>query len=193
MKNFLRLKELYKLKEVLRTHLVSKDRNESSADHTYSCLILTKYFLPLVKEEFPNINEQKVFDLILFHDVVEIEAGDNPKTNPKLSREEQTKKEFEGMKKLIEKIPEKMGEEYEKLFKEFEKQETIEAKFARAIDNFDSIIQAIGFKDNWIKFKITEQKMHDWHRVSIYNFKAMKKDYDEITKYLEKEGYFWKE
>jgi 5'-deoxynucleotidase YfbR-like HD superfamily hydrolase len=53
MKEKDKLYTFYKLKEVERTNKV-KERQESSAEHTYSCIILAKYFLNKTEKIIPE-------------------------------------------------------------------------------------------------------------------------------------------
>ena len=73
MEEINKLRRLYHLKHVDRFNSVLK-RKESSAEHSWSCLILADYFLNLMKDR--DIDRLKVYELLLYHDVVEIEAGD---------------------------------------------------------------------------------------------------------------------
>ena len=71
-----KIKKLYELKKIYRSTKV-ENRFESSAEHSWSCLILADYF---INKYHLNINKQKVFELLLYHDLVEIETGDTPLT-----------------------------------------------------------------------------------------------------------------
>ena len=70
--NFDQLRILYKLKEVYRANSVA-DRKESSAEHSWSCLVLADYFLS--KHNF-SVDRLKVYELLMYHDAVEIIVGD---------------------------------------------------------------------------------------------------------------------
>ena len=61
----------YLLKKVNRA-ASNGNRKETTAEHTYSTLILAEYFL----KKHPHINKEKVMQIILYHDFVEIYAGD---------------------------------------------------------------------------------------------------------------------
>jgi putative hydrolases of HD superfamily len=87
MSDIQKLREIYKLKQVYRLNSVG-NRKESSAEHTWSCLMLAEFFL----EQHSKLNKSKVFELILFHDLVEIEAGDT-QLAPGVSREDKIEKE----------------------------------------------------------------------------------------------------
>ena len=67
-----RIFELYKLKQVNRNTNVLL-RKESTAEYVFSSMILAQYFLKKIK----GLNENKVMKLLLYHDLVEVYAGDN--------------------------------------------------------------------------------------------------------------------
>ena len=69
-----RIRKLYKLKCVYRDSSVG-NRKESSAEHSWSCLMLADYFMKKIKLK---INKMRVYELLMYHDLVEIEAGDTP-------------------------------------------------------------------------------------------------------------------
>lgn len=67
-----RIRKLYKLKSVYRDSSVG-NRKESSAEHSWSCLMLADYFIEKMNLKIDRI---KVYELLMYHDLVEIEAGD---------------------------------------------------------------------------------------------------------------------
>ncbi|PIN75271.1 hypothetical protein COV18_03715 [Candidatus Woesearchaeota archaeon CG10_big_fil_rev_8_21_14_0_10_37_12] len=46
-----KIQHLFKLKEVFRTACEMGDRPESTAEHTYSVLILAQHFLPKISQQ----------------------------------------------------------------------------------------------------------------------------------------------
>lgn len=71
------MKDIESLHKALQLKLIERkgkvrDRQESTAEHVYGCLILAEHFMPSVED----IDELKVFRMLLYHDMVEIEAGD---------------------------------------------------------------------------------------------------------------------
>ena len=55
MEEIFKIKRLYELKEVERKGEIN-GRHETSAEHTYSCLILAKYFLDKIKQQGLIVN-----------------------------------------------------------------------------------------------------------------------------------------
>jgi len=128
------------LKSVYRECSV-ENRKESSAEHSWSCLILADYFLNLIKEKLDRL---KVYGLLMYHDLVEIESG-NFEMAPGSDRSNKQKIEECAAKKLSLGLPDILKSKYIKLFEEFEEQKTREAKFAKAIDYLDAEIHELDF------------------------------------------------
>lgn len=68
--------EINKLKLVFRNTTTSSQRNESTAEHSWSATMITIILMDELKKEFPGIDELKIIKLALIHDIVEIYAGD---------------------------------------------------------------------------------------------------------------------
>ena len=61
-----------KLKDTPRHCTTSKGRTESVAEHSWRISLMAM----LLRHEFPEVNIDKVVDMCLIHDLVEIYAGD---------------------------------------------------------------------------------------------------------------------
>lgn len=137
MKEISKIKRLYELKHVFRGNHVH-GKYETSAEHSRSCLILADYFMNSMNLK---IDRLKVYELLMYHDLVEIESGDIL-----LCNEEQRKNgkeiELKAMKKVKSEMPDVLKNKYEQLFYEFEEKKTLEARFANAIDKLDADIYA---------------------------------------------------
>ncbi len=105
--DLLKFKLINCLKNVYRAGSVD-DRNESSAEHSWSCLLLADFFLQKMNL---NIDKLKVYELLMYHDLVEIESGD---THPqsKVSEEKQCEQELKGAKILRDSLPKEFGKKY---------------------------------------------------------------------------------
>jgi len=181
MEEIKKIHKLFSLKEVDRYGIV-KDRQESSAEHSYSSLMLAQYFLPKIKK---NLDELKVMKMLLYHDVVEIEAGDTYFLDYKPEE-----KERNALKILKKKIPGSMAGEIEDLWEEFEENKTPEAKFCQAIDKFDPVIHFLEHKKEWKKAKVTEKIMRDRKDRYFKEFPVIMEMWDKIVDYYKKEGCF---
>jgi putative hydrolase of HD superfamily len=70
----IRLSIINKLKSVYRLNSVDK-RKESSAEHSWSCIVLADYILNKYKID---VDRLKVYELLMYHDLSEIHTGDFP-------------------------------------------------------------------------------------------------------------------
>ncbi len=186
MENINRLRKFYQLKNVYRANSVS-GRKESSAEHSWSCLILADYFLSKMKEELDRI---KVYELLMYHDVVEIEAGDVCLLDEN-SRKSKKEKELQALHILKEHIPKILKEKFVALFQEFEGEKTREAKFAKAIDALDAQIHEMDYKEDWKGW--TEEFLRKKRRYLFEEFPELKEAFEKQMKFLRKEGYFEQE
>jgi len=176
-----KLNYLYKLKEVYR-HSTLKGRTESSAEHSWSVMILAEHFL--VKKGFIekyNIDKLKVFRLLLYHDLIEIEAGDTPLYGP--DRKKKDKEENLALPRLLEEMPEAIAKEQALLFQELGELKTVEAKFAKAIDRLDPFIHAAHVETDWKAVKATEKLIRDMNQKYLVPFPELMELFEEIIKH----------
>ncbi len=155
MHNLNEIRILLKLKEIQR-HAIVKQRRESSAEHSWGCLILANYFFKKINYK---IDQLKVLKILTYHDLVEIISKDHYEIVENHKREINEEKGFEILKT---KIPEELKEEYNNYFKEFEEEKTKEAQFSKAIDKLEVLIHMLDYKEEWIKQKWTEEKLRDY-------------------------------
>jgi putative hydrolases of HD superfamily len=184
METINKLRQLYKLKEVERTAPVGK-RKESSAEHSWSSLILANYFLDIMKEKLDKI---KVYELLMYHDVVEIKTGDVCISDVE-GRKNKHQQEFEASKGLRKEFPELLGNKFFKLFKEFSEQKTRESKFAKAIDSLDAEIHFLDYKEfwkGWTPEMVRKLKFKD----NVKEFPEVEEAYEKVLEFATKEGYF---
>jgi putative hydrolase of HD superfamily len=145
--------EMNKLKLVFRNTTTSADRKESTAEHSWSASIITMILMSELKKEFVKIDELKVIQLALIHDVVEIYAGDVMAFDIE-ARKDKEKIEAEALKKLMTVYPE-FGKQLHDLWYEFEDKESLEAQIAKAADAICPIFQRLQSKQSYIPFNIT--------------------------------------
>lgn len=172
-----------KLKTIYRFNSV-EDRKESSAEHSWSCLILADLFLS--KFDF-NVDKLKVYELLMYHDVVEIESGDTP-LHPEIKRLGKKDKEKKVIELLHKSLPTPLNDKFVNLFTEFEEQKTVESKFAKAIDALDAEIHELDYKQDWKGW--TEEFLVNKKLKFFEEFPEMKKVFFEILDYLKTNDYF---
>ncbi len=184
MENLNKLRKLYQLKNVERACSVS-GRKESTAEHSWSCLILADYFLSSMKKQ--NIDRLKVYELLMYHDVVEIESGDVNITNEKMQKNKQ-KREQEAMHVLKEHIPVVLKDKFVTLFTEFEERKTVEARFAKAIDALDAEIHELDYKEDWKGW--TEEFLRRKKQPLFEEFPELRATFEKTIEFCKKKGYF---
>lgn len=144
MEEIQKLRILNKLKSVYRANSVG-NRKESAAEHSWSALMLADYYGSIVDQ---SLNKLKVYELLLYHDLVEIEAGDIP-LDPNNEVSNQKAIERAAAETLKQRLPDSLQTKFWELFYEFEKGATPEARFARAIDCLDAMIHELDYRDDW--------------------------------------------
>ena len=118
------LMEIDKVKGILRQSVILGDvnRRENDAEHSWHmaiCALTLKEYVDL-----ENIDLEKVFKMILLHDVVEVYSDDTPAFS-NTSKEEKFRKELAAAEKIYSLLPEEQYKEYFKLSLEFENMETV--------------------------------------------------------------------
>lgn len=129
--------ELDKEKNVFRqTHLSGHGRKENDAEHAWHMAVMA-YML----KEYANepVDIAKVMIMCLIHDVVEIDAGDTYAYDAE-GLTTQKEREDKAKERIFSLLPEDQKTEFMSLFDEFEANETPEAKYAHAMDNFQPLI-----------------------------------------------------
>ena len=184
MESINKLRKFYHLKNVERACSVGK-RKESSAEHSWSCLILADYFLSIMDDK--GIDRLKVYELLMHHDVIEVETGDTPIHHVE-ERKDKEKKEKEALQVLKDKIPEELKDKFLNLFQEFEERKTPEAKFAKAIDHFDALIHELDYKSDWKGWD--EEMVRNFHGNLIKDVPILQEAFDKVMKFVDEEGYF---
>ena len=132
-----RLKYLYKMKGVFRfgTARDPHQRSESNAEHLYGLFVLSAYFTPRLPE---SLDRLRIHDLILVHDLDEIEGGDiiSYQKTP-----EDRQREAEAMQTALESMPQLVAFDSRALVQEYQEQITREAQFVKACDKLEPLLE----------------------------------------------------
>ena len=110
-------------------------RQESDAEHVFSMMMIA---WKIMKEEKLKLDQEKVFQLILSHELGEIDVGDITIADGVDSKVKYNK-EMIGVERIASSynMP-----EFKKLWLEFEENKTAEAKFVKMIDKLDAVMQS---------------------------------------------------
>ncbi len=129
--------EADKEKNIFRqTHLSGFGRRENDAEHAWHMALMIYLLKEYANEE---IDLAKAMMMALIHDIVEIDAGDTYAYDDK-GLESQKQREEKAADRLFGLLPEDQQKELRSLFEEFEAYATPEARFARAMDNFQPLL-----------------------------------------------------
>jgi putative hydrolase of HD superfamily len=135
------LREADKLKGILRHSRVTfSDRRENDAEHSWhlavAAMILGEY-------AEAGLDLLRTLQMVLIHDVVEIDAGDTIAYANPAAQAAQAERERAAADRLFGMLPADQGSKLRALFEEFEARQTREARFARALDRVQPILQNV--------------------------------------------------
>lgn len=131
------LREIDKLKSVVRqSPLLDRSRRENSAEHSWH---LAMYALVLHDLSRVPVNLSRVIQMLLIHDIVEVDAGDTP-FHAGVPADEQAEREGRAAVRLFGMLPDFEGDALLALWREFEAAESLDAKFAKALDRAQPLI-----------------------------------------------------
>ncbi len=121
------------LKQNTRHSWLANGRRESVAEHCWR-LSLFAYF---VKDEFPDIDIDRVIKMCIFHDMGEAFTGDIPSF---LKSESDEENENHILDEWVNFLPSLYKTELAELYKEINEQQTQEAKLFKALDKLEAAI-----------------------------------------------------
>lgn len=150
--------EIDKEKNIFRqTHLSNHGRRENDAEHAWHMAVMA-YIL----QEYSNekIDIAKVMIMCLIHDIVEIDAGDTYAYDENAKKTQKNREEI-AKQRIFSILPENQKEDLMMIFDEFEKSETPEAKFVRAMDNLQPLIlNNSNNGDDWKVHNVTSRQIY---------------------------------
>lgn len=123
-----------KLKDTPRHCTTSKRRTESVAEHSWRVSLMAF----LLKNEFPDLDMDKVVGMCLIHDLGECFTGDIP-TFVKTDSDRRTEDSLLGG--WLKSLPPEVSRDMERLYAEMDAQNTKEAKLYKALDKLEALIQ----------------------------------------------------
>jgi putative hydrolase of HD superfamily len=151
------LTEAERLKTVLRaSRLNDGTRRENSAEHSWHVML---FACVLAEHAAEPVSVERVMRMLLIHDIVEIDAGDAP-IHGDYDAEEMAAKEQAAATRLFGLLPADQGAAFRELWEEFEAAETADARFAKAIDRFQTplanLVQGGG---TWADYDVTYEQL----------------------------------
>ena len=159
-----------RLKDATRHCYTSKGRHESVAEHSWM-MTLMAFFL---REEFPDVNMDKVIEMCIIHDLGEAFTGDIPAFDKTSAHEEMEEALLYGW---VKSLPEPFAGKMLALYEEMAKRETKEAKVYKAIDGLEAVIQH-NFSDlsTWIPREYELNKTYAYDKVAFSEYLTALRD-----------------
>ncbi len=124
-------------------------------------------------------------DLLLYHDLVEVEAGDTY-AHDKEAVKTKAQREEKGFKKLLNNIPKELADKYARLYREYEEKKTPEAKFANAVDKLDPIIHSLEDRHFWKKCDLCEKDIRQVKERHLSHSQEFMEVLDKLIDHLKK-------
>ena len=151
------LNEADKLKTVVRgTTLCDASRYENSAEHSWH---LTLYALVLADQADPAVDIDQVLRMLILHDLVEIDAGDNPIFGDH-DAAQMAEDEQRAADRIFGLLPPDLGQNLRAIWEEFEAAETPSARFAKSLDRFQPPMQnLVSGGGSWTDYNVTEEQI----------------------------------
>ncbi|MGL4741186.1 MAG: HD domain-containing protein [Sarcina sp.] len=123
-----------RLKDTTRHCYTAKGRHESVAEHSWMMTLMAF----LMKDEFEDVDMDKVIKMCIIHDLGECFTGDIP-TFEKNKTHEKTEKLL--LDNWLSSLPSNYSKEMKALYKEMEERQTTESKIFKSIDSLEALIQ----------------------------------------------------
>ena len=152
------LVEIDKLKSILRrSYLVNGERRENTAEHSWHLAVAA---LVLAEHANEPIDILKVVKMVLIHDIVEIDAGDTFLYDTQKSHVN-TDEERLAAERIFGMLPKEQANDLIAIWEEFEAGETKEAKFAKAMDRLEPLLQNTSNNGGtWKEFGVSYDKVY---------------------------------
>lgn len=123
-----------RLKDVTRHSYTSGGRHESVAEHSWRITLMAF----LLRDEFPELDMDKVLRMCLIHDLGECFTGDIPSFLKSGGDEE---RERLALETWVASLPAPYSVELKALYAEMDALETDEARLYKALDKLEAVIQ----------------------------------------------------
>lgn len=157
------IKEIDKIKYIHRkTKLFNSNRSENDAEHSWHLAMMA---LVLAEHANESIDLLKVVKMVLIHDIVEIDAGDTfiydtQKNHANTDHERVAANRIFGL------LPKEQSKEFIAVWEEFEAGLTPEAKFAKAMDRLEPLLQNTSNNGGtWKEFDVDYSKVFEKKKV----------------------------
>ncbi len=115
-----------------------------------------------------EVNVAHAAHLLLVHDIVEIDAGDAPIHARGIAKHELEAAERMAAERIFGLLPPEQAERFHKMWLEFEAGQTLEARFAKALDRLQPLLLNIAVGGGtWIDNGVTEDQVNQRYGPAI--------------------------
>ncbi|MFL1381619.1 MULTISPECIES: HD domain-containing protein [unclassified Nocardiopsis] len=182
------LLEVDKLKRILRQNLlVDGSRRENSAEHSWHLALTARTFAEYAPE---GTDIDKVVEMLVLHDIVEIDAGDTFLFD-QVSSQTQAERERAAADRIFPLLPEDQAELARALWEEFEARVTAEARFARAVDRLSPMLANWHNEGGtWVRFGITRAQVMEKVKLIAEGSEALGAYATALIDDADRRGYF---
>jgi len=170
------------------TSTTNPNRMESAADHSFSCVLLARLLKEEIIRDFEGIDFDKLTDMLVSHDLVEIYAGDISIWDEE-ARKNKEADEIKAAEKIFGMIPGEKGPYFHGLWKEFEEGKTTEARVSRMIDLLDPMVQNIHSRGKvWKDKRITMENIKKKKELAFKNGGILSQLFQEMMKEIKEKN-----
>ena len=132
--------EVDKAKEIIRrTYVTNSERFENDAEHSWHLALMAPLLKEYIKED---VNIERVINMVVIHDLVEIDAGDTfcyDKEGNLTKRD----REVKAADRIFNILPKDQAKIIYDLWNEFEEMKSIESRYAACLDRIQPILNNI--------------------------------------------------
>lgn len=170
-----------RLKSTLRYNSLRSGRKESSAEHSWRLALMS---FMIAQDLKLDISIERVIKLALVHDIAEAIAGDIDAIHiaeGSITKEEKAKLENDAINQMTGILDGEGKNEIKSLWQEYEDGNTQEAKYIKALDKIETLLQ---LTETGYKIFDKPQFIANYADKSIENFPKLKEYLVEIKKRL---------
>ncbi|MGJ8624063.1 MAG: HD domain-containing protein [Yoonia sp.] len=151
------LTEACKLKSTLRaTTLCDGSRRENSGEHSWHIAL---YAMVMAEHANRPINIDRVIKMLLIHDLVEIDAGDNP-IHGNHDTDAMRAVELAAARRIFGMLPDDQARDFHALWDEFEAAESDDAIFAKSLDRVQPVVANLETGGGtWPQYNVTADQL----------------------------------
>jgi len=173
-----------KLKNTLRFQESQEMPKDTAASHSWRTALMS--FI-LAGELGLNLDSEKVLKMAIVHDIVEAEVGNIDYISlaaGSISKTEQKRLEEKAINKLTQALPEISRKEIYNLWTEFDKGETKESKYVRAVNKLETLVYLL---EVGYKHYSNPELIFDYLKSAAGEFPELKGIFAEVENELKKE------